>query len=231
MLILNNYLSSSDRLSVFIHSKNYQIICPLMKVDQIDNDSFSKDLIYYKNKILNVVKEKEYNDNNLDFKEFNLGGNISSDHSQEESFEIYENEENNNDNYDKINGFVKSINYIINYSQMKEKINNEKYIIIFTDMLNVPLIEDESIKDIFEKLNGSKFIILLLVGKKKNSKLQKDIINNNIENIKDIEDLILGKFGEKSEVIPFENMKKIKTILSNNKVIKDQVFYPNEIYK
>ena len=184
MLILNNYLSSSDRLSVFIHSKNYQIICPLMKVDQIDNDSFSKDLIYYKNKILNVVKEKEYNDNNLDFKEFNLGGNISSDHSQEESFEIYENEENNNDNYDKINGFVKSINYIINYSQMKEKINNEKYIIIFTDMLNVPLIEDESIKDIFEKLNGSKFIILLLVGKKKNSKLQKDIINNNIEILK-----------------------------------------------
>ena len=202
-----------------------------MKVDQIDNDSFSKDLIYYKNKILNVVKEKEYNNNNLDFKEFNLGGNISSDHSPEESFEIYENEENNNDDYDKINGFVKSINYIINYSQMKEKINNEKYIIIFTDMLNVPLIEDESIKDIFEKLNGSKFIILLLVGKKKNSKLQKDIINNNIGNIKDIEDLILGKFGEKSEVIPFENMKKIKTILSNNKVIKDQVFYPNEIYK
>ena len=184
MLILNNYLSSSDRLSVFIHSKNYQIICPLMKVDQIDNDSFSKDLIYYKNKILNVVKEKEYNNNNLDFKEFNLGGNISSDHSQEESFEIYENEENNNDDYDKINGFVKSINYIINYSQMKEKINNEKYIIIFTDILNAPLIEDESIKDIFEKLSGSKFIILLLVGKKKNSKLQKDIINNNIEILK-----------------------------------------------
>ena len=29
----------------------------------------------------------------------------------------------------------------------------------------------------------------------------------------------------------FENIKIIKTILSNNKVIKDNVFYPNEIYK
>ena len=29
----------------------------------------------------------------------------------------------------------------------------------------------------------------------------------------------------------FENMKKIKTILSNSKVIKDEIFYPNEIYK
>ena len=26
-------------------------------------------------------------------------------------------------------------------------------------------------------------------------------------------------------------MKKIKTILSNNKAIKDEIFYPNEIYK
>jgi hypothetical protein len=43
--------------------------------------------------------------------------------------------------------------------------------------------------------------------------------------------MILRKFGEKSEVINFENMKKIKTILSNNKVIKDEIIFPNEIYK
>ena len=48
---------------------------------------------------------------------------------------------------------------------------------------------------------------------------------------KNSESLILDKFGEKSEMINFENMKKIKTILCNNKVIKDEIFYPNEIYK
>ena len=46
-----------------------------------------------------------------------------------------------------------------------------------------------------------------------------------------IEKLFLDKFGENSEVISFENIKKIKTILSNNKVIKDEIIYPNEIYK
>ena len=48
---------------------------------------------------------------------------------------------------------------------------------------------------------------------------------------KNIEELILSKFGEKSEIIDFDNMNKIKTILSNNKVIKEEIFYPNEIYK
>ena len=50
-------------------------------------------------------------------------------------------------------------------------------------------------------------------------------------NDKIIEEIILKKFGEKSEIIYIENMKKIKTILCNNKVIKDEIFYPNEIYK
>ena len=43
--------------------------------------------------------------------------------------------------------------------------------------------------------------------------------------------IIYDKFDEKSEVIYFENMKKIKTILSSNNVIKDDIIYPNEIYK
>ena len=42
--------------------------------------------------------------------------------------------------------------------------------------------------------------------------------------------LILKKFDERSETIEFENMKKIKTILSSNNVIKDEIIYPNEIY-
>ena len=41
----------------------------------------------------------------------------------------------------------------------------------------------------------------------------------------------MNKFGEKSEIINFENMTKIKTVLSYNNVIKDESIYPNEIYK
>ena len=71
---------------------------------------------------------------------------------------------------------------------------------------------------------------MLLVGKNKelNEKKEKD---NFIEDENIIEDIILSKYGEKSEIINFENMKKIKTILSNNKVIKDDIIFPNEIYK
>ena len=71
---------------------------------------------------------------------------------------------------------------------------------------------------------------MLLVGKNKelNEKKEKD---NFIEDEHIIEDIILSKYGEKSEIINFENMKKIKTILSNNKVIKDDIIFPNEIYK
>ena len=231
IFILNNYLSSSDRFSVLFYSNNYEIICPLMRVDKIDNNSFSKDLIYYKNKILNNNKEKEeFKNVNIkeDDEEFNLGGNILSDHSEEESLEMSENYESN---YDKMKGLVKSINYIISYSQKKARIKNEKYFIIFTDMFDISLNEDKQIKDIFDNLNGDKFSTILLVGKNKNYKLKEDSINNNIENDVYIKDLILSKFGEKSESIPFENMKMIKTILSNNKVIKDQIFFQNEIYK
>ena len=114
---------------------------------------------------------------------------------------------------------------------MKESIKNEKYIILFTDLLNIKSIEEEKIEKILEGLISDKEAILLLVGKNKeiiNIKNEKD---NFIENEQIIEEIILSKFGEKSEIINFENMKKIKTILSNNKVIKDEIIFPNEIYK
>ena len=81
-----------------------------------------------------------------------------------------------------------------------------------------------------QSLIGDKDIILLLIGKMKNKNLNneknKTILNDNY-----LENLILNKFGEKSEIIEFENLKKIKTILSTNAVIKDVIKYPNEIYK
>ena len=138
--------------------------------------------------------------------------------------------ENGEINYDKINGFIKTINYINSYIKMKEDAKSEKYIIIFSDFMNIKL-ENKQIDNIIKNINSNKSVIILLVGKNKKTNIKNDNIdlNGNINNY--LEELILSKFGEKSEAINFENMKKIKTILSNNKVIKDEIFYPNEIYK
>ena len=71
-----------------------------------------------------------------------------------------------------------------------------------------------------------------MVGKNRNRN-----IKNDKEKILEEEDekrmaaIINEKFGEKSELIDFDNMKKIQTILSSNNVINDEIFYPNEIYK
>ena len=226
-VILNDYLSTNDRLSVFIYENDYKIICPLVSVNKIDNENFLKDLSCYKNNIFNHdFKTEEYIEEN-DF-EFNLGGNNNiSEHSQEDSFEISDKEEKI---IDKIKGLVKAINYVIYYSRMKGS-KNDKYILIFTDLLNKRLIEEDSqIAKIMEKLKNDKEAILILVGKTNNSDF-KTRKKNFFDEEQIFEDFILNKFGEKSEIIYFENMKKIKTILSNNKVIKDDIFYPNEIYK
>ena len=230
IVILNNYLSNNDRLSVFIYMNSYKIICPLMCVNKIGVENFSKDLIFYKNKILNETNEKGEFD--IDFEmdndiKFDLGGNNRSEHSEENSYELSSNEE---INYDKIKGLVDTINYINKYSRMKEGIINEKYVIIFTNILNTQINGDKQIEKIIDKIKGDKNSILLLIGQnKKINKKNEHAMNDG--HINDIEKLILSKYGEKSENIYFENMKKIKTILSNNKVIKDEIFYPNEIYK
>ena len=124
------------------------------------------------------------------------------------------------------------MNYSINYLKIKEAAKNERYIILFTDIFNTYKITDEIIMTNFKNLNKENEITLLLVGKNK----EKDI-KYNINNIFDLDEekqmvkLIYEKFGERSEIIDFENMKKIKNILSSNNVIKDEIVYPNEIYK
>jgi len=225
IIILNNYLSENDRLCVIIYRNEHKIICPLMNINKIDNEVISKDLKnycknnYYKTK--NDDGKEEYDINLYEFEEkdfeFNLESNYFNEDSNKDSLETIENEEKN---YEKIKGLVKAINFMNNYSKMKEEEKNEKYFILFTDMFNIDLIEDEQLQKIFENLKGDKYSIFLLVGK--NKQLSKKEI---------IEYLILSKYNEKSELILFENMKKIKTILSDNKVIKDEIFYPNEIYK
>ena len=234
-IILNTYLSNNDRFCVIIYTNDYKVICPLMKVNKIDKNSFSKDLIYYKNLVLNENNETEEFDiisnelnetnNNLDF---TIGkNNINKLSSNEDSLEIREREE---INCDKINVFVKTINYANNYSKMKEEEKNEKYIIAFTDIINLNFTDKEQVEKNMENLIRDKEIIFLLVGKIKNNKLSNEK-SYNISEENNSEKLILSKFGEKSEIIDFENMKKIKTILSNNTVIKDEIIFPNEIYK
>ena len=215
-LILNNYLSPNDRLSVLIYLEQHRMLCPLMSVNKIDNNSFLKDLIYYKNKIFEEVDETEEND--IISNEFYLGENNNSENSQEDSYELCGEKENL---FNKLKGLVKAINYITDYLRLKKEAKNEKYIILFCDLLNMQIKDNEPIKKIFEKLNADKESVFLLVIKNQ----------KNLKNEKIIENLILSKFDEKSEIINFENMINIKTILSNNNVIKDEIIYPNEIYK
>ena len=231
--ILNNYLSSNDRIAVFIYIKQYHIVLPLICKCLIDIKNFHKDLIYFKNISFQENKEKDEYDINLEeFKatEFELGGKEFNESSQEEeSSEYYAKLE---IKYKIIEGLIETINYIKNYFKMKESIRNEKYIIFFTDLFNNKSIYEEKVKNIFSKLKQNKESILLLVGKNKISKhLNNNCIGKKEEGNEYIIELIMNKFGEKSEIINFENMTKIKTILSYNNVINDEIIYPNEIYK
>ena len=90
IIILNNYLSTYDRLCVLNFINEYQIICPLMPVNEIDTNNFSKDLINSKIKAFNENTETDENDilsNDLKINDFeiDLDENLS-DNSLEESF-------------------------------------------------------------------------------------------------------------------------------------------------
>ena len=234
--ILNNYLSSNDRYSVFIYKTQYQIICPLVPKNKIDIDSFSKDLIYYKKSSFKEDEEddeessiKELNENDLEKAKLGIkssGKNLSNSG----SLESFYNDGNERTIDDIIKDLVDSINYSKNYLKIKQEIKNEKYIILFSDIFNTYKMTDEIISSNFQNLNKDKEVTLLLVGKSKAKNKDINKIANN-EDLKKFEENIKKKFGDRSEVIEYENMKKIKTILSNNNVIKDEIIYPNEIYK
>ena len=195
-----------------------------MDVNKIDFNSFYEDLnnaknIIYEEKKKVIERKKSLIELEDDFLNFELNSNMRESSNEDSSGE--NNIEENNDN--KLKGLIEAINYINNYSRIKEGIKNEKYFILFTDIFNINL-EFVKIRKYFNNLKEDKKVIFLLVGKN-----YKNEIDNNINN--DIEKLIINKFGSKSEAIEFENMKKIKTILSKNKVIKDEIIHPNEIYK
>ena len=235
-IILNDYLSDNDRLSLFIYKSQYQIICPLLEKNKIDFESFSKDLIYYKKNIFNEMDEDEYNSIN-ELKEndlvkvnleYELDNKNLSESENEESFD----KDNKIKTGDYIKGLIDTINYTKTYLKIKEINEHEKYIILFTDIFNTYNITDEIINMNFNNLKEEKDITFLLVGKNKGNhvKINKSRIFDSNEEKKMMKKIV-EKFGDRSELIDFENMKKIQNILSNNDVIKDEIIYTNEIYK
>ena len=223
--ILDNYLSSNDRLAVFIYKTQYQIICPLMAKNEIDSNNFSKDLSYYHKNTINEINEDESSSNEIIENNLILSGTDSQKSFQSNSKQI------KIDDNNIIKGLIKTINFCQNYLKLKEDTKNEKFILLFTDIFNTYKINDTIITSNFRRLGSDKEITFLLIGKNK----EKNVINNKNKNLGlneeiNINEKILKNFSEKSEVIYYENMKKIKNIISNNSIIKDVIIYPNEIY-
>ena len=161
---------------VFLFILVHNIVCPLMYVNKIDKNSFSKDLINYKNitfKESNEIDEYDIKINDFKYNDigFNLGGSNINEYSQEESFELSEKEEKK---YNKINGLIKAINYLNKYSKMKGEEKKEKYIILFTDMLNMKFNDQEEIELIMDNLKENKEAFFLLVGKTEKIDLKKE---------------------------------------------------------
>ena len=224
-VILEEYLSNNDRLATFIFTDMHQIICPLTLKNNIDINNFSKDLDYYRNSIFHLNKDEE----SLEVKENSIHeinniniddrSNYSSEGSQKES--LYDKISKRSSNTNIIQGLINSINYSQKYFNIKQSIKNEKYIILFSDLFSIYKLKDGKIRKIFDQISKNKEISFLFVGKNENDNNEDEILNEIIKN----------KFNEKSEIIYFENMKKIGKILSNNIEIKDEIYYPNEIYK
>ena len=224
--ILKNYLTNNDRLGVFLLENEQRIICPMASKDEIDIINFSKDLditienLFKKEKIElssfnEIIQEKNdvdqiYSEKNSEEESFSVKGFIG-----DQGFI--------NDKGISAEDTIKSINYCLTYLKMKEISTNEKYFIYFNsnmktlmDFLSKGKVREAKKKN---KLRKEPKINFLLVGKfdKINEKLYNDILGE--------------YFGSKSEVIPFDNMKNIKSILSWNNIINVNITFPNEVYK
>jgi hypothetical protein len=230
--ILKNYLTNNDRLGVFLLINENRIICPMMCKCEIDTLNFSKDLDTYSDKLFRsnsslgreVIRDSLKGDESDKYT--GSQDSFSSEYEENKDCNSYEME---------IEETIKSLNYCINYLKMKEINTNEKFFIYFNT--NVKKIMDylrdigdnsymqESSYDSKEpkkvEIHKDKKIHFLLVGKINSEENEAEIYKKRL----------LQYFGSKSEIIPFDNMKKIKSILSSNSIINDNVIFPNEVYK
>ena len=236
--ILKNYLNNNDRIGVFLLIKENRIICPMMRKSEIDMLNFSKDLDNYSDKLFKNEKLDSSFGNEYVEEKIEVDESESYKNSQKSSFlsnGFEEKKENNNSFEMVIEDTIKYMNHCINYLKMKEISINEKYFIYFnTDIKKIMnyLMDDKDINYIqysssnsTEKkkidLQKDRNINFLLVGK----------INSEVNESEIYKKVLLQYFGTKSEIIPFDNMKKIKSILSSNSIINDNIIFPNEIYK
>ena len=231
-IILNNYLSNNDKLGVFIYTKGHNIICPLMYKKNIDIKGFTKDLLNFKKKYYNEYSETDElntKKNDLPNEKIEFQSNLNYTESNGD-LDSFDEEDMRTKNIKIFSGLLKSIIYIKNYFRIKQAYKNEKYFILFTFLFNYFEINDKEIEKRIEELPIDKEINFILVGKYKYKKVNNE--NNCEKNLEDkMSEIIKEKFGSISSLIDFDNMKKIKTILSNNNDIKDEIIYPNEIYK
>ena len=190
--------------------------------NEIDNNNFSKDLMYYKKKYFHEFEATEdFDMNENEFQnekiEFPNNDNILEPRQVDSIDDDEDDKKKKKKMYlEIISELLKSINYARNYLKMKEGVKNEKYIILFTDLFNYFKITDEDVGKKFSTLVKDKEVQFLLVGKntRRSNKNEKDE-----EEEKKLNEIILENYGDRSELIAFENMKKIKTILSSNNVI------------
>ena len=235
--ILQNYLTNNDRLGVFLLINENRIICPMLRKCEIDILNFSKDLDNYSDKLFKKEKLDSSLGNETIQEKLEIQESESFRNFQDNSFSsdgFRDNKEYINNYELLIEDIIKSLNYCINYLKMKEINTNEKFFIYFNtnikklmdylmdlkDSKDVPNNSYESSSKSNIDLKKDKTIHFLLVGQVGS------------ENVADTyKKVLLQYFGSKSELIPFDNMKKIKSILSSNSIINDNIIFPNEVYK
>ena len=238
-IIIQNNINTNDRFGLVLLDKQYYIICPINSKKNIDIPSLYNDLNLKINKRLNAEKITFFGEpdklTNLFFeKKLSIKSGKESDFKdfEEEEEELEEEEENSQDsnmieqkdNKQIIIKVIEFLKFFVHYSMMKENENNERYIIFFSNIFNEIKNNFNVLSDEFQKIHDNN-LNLLIVGKLKkynmDIKRAKQIINN----------IFLSDLGSKSEFVEFENIKKIKTILSSNSSVVEDIIFPNEIYK
>ena len=214
--ILKNYLTGNDRFSMFIFNSKCRIVCPMMKRKYINLTHLIQYFDHFTNKFHNLG-ESSYK------------GSFDNEENEIDESEYISSRTSSDINYNQMNikEIIASINYCINYLLLKGVDTNEKFLIYFThlfsnDESNYYL--DEGFRENFTKIKKDKNVNFVIVGK----------FDQNSVFIKDKDNLIssvFNGFGDKSELVSSENMNIIKTILSCNNIINDNIIFPNEIFQ
>ena len=217
----------------------------------IENKTFEEESVHDFTKNQRKISDNlNFEEPNEKISEFSLEGSNQEDFEHSECEENEENEDDGsnktNDNKERINNFeysnpeyydslknsINSLNFCIKYLKMKDIDNKDRYIVFFTNIFNTRENVNGIIKTELEKLKKTKDINLIIVGRlsKKISDFLKKRLGKILNDKKNIIYSVLKNFGPKSEIIGIDNTKKIKTILSTNSFISDNIIFKNESY-